>query len=150
VAPMAGAKLINEKYCYRRGPRRAMIDKRLLQLAHYCRSIGYLRSLTTGAVRVDLDGASGTLTIKEGKSSMTLTLVGSHTSGNFGAAAGTDQAAALAAARLATAARRERAKAKRTVKIETEAEVDVKVPRCSALSRPWPCKSSKSFIRKTT
>jgi ProQ/FINO family len=40
-----------------------MIDKRLLQLAHYCRSIGYLRSLTTGAVSVDLDGAAaGTVT----------------------------------------------------------------------------------------
>jgi sRNA-binding protein len=60
-----------------------MIDKRLLQLAHYCRSIGYLRSLTTGAVRVDLDGAAaGTVT---------------------------DEPAALAAARLATATRRERA-----------------------------------------
>jgi hypothetical protein len=66
-----------------------MIDKRLLQLAHYCRSIGYLRSLTTGAVRVDFDGASGTLTIKERKSSMTLYLGGSHTSGNFSAAGGT-------------------------------------------------------------
>jgi sRNA-binding protein len=104
-----------------------MIDKWLLQLAHYCRSIGYLRSLTTGAVRVDLDGASGTLTIKEAKSSMTLTLVGSHTSGNFSAAAGTNEAAALAAARLATAARRERAKAKRTSK-----------------SRPKPTSTSKS------
>jgi sRNA-binding protein len=56
-----------------------MIDKRLLQLAHYCRSIGYLRSLTTGAVSVDLDGAAaGTVT---------------------------DEPAALAAARLATATR---------------------------------------------
>jgi hypothetical protein len=53
------------KYCYRRGPRRAMIDKRLLQLAHYCRSIGYLRSLTTGAVRVALDGAAAGTVIDE-------------------------------------------------------------------------------------
>jgi hypothetical protein len=116
-----------------------------LRLAHYYRSIGYLRSLTIGAVRVDFDGASGTLTIKEWKSSMTLYL------GRF--------------AHVGELQRRRRhrlrhgwppqpgasaPRAKRTVKIETEADVDVKVPRCSALSRPWPCKSSKSFTRKTT